>query len=291
MDFLRNTIKNFKLKKSKIGVVVLIGAATFIAVLAFQNCAPQKFSADGTPTASVLSVDEDTLTIAVENAKITSMTMRKFLNDFKAYSSEELEGAFAPLSADNRSRFSNNMPIDEIMDQLVKDVDSRVLGIEEDIKAGHPTNSPNVLKKYNELVDVLSRSRDVMSYLKLRSKDAALKDYIDTAISELKDQIEDILTVALPQLKTELEGKLTSSIDNLKKYVDERDSAIQGALEAKIQQSQKDMMGELATVKSDLIKEIGTVSTVANNALDLANTANASVAALAIKIEKTIKII
>jgi DNA-binding transcriptional regulator YdaS (Cro superfamily) len=180
------------------------------------------------------------------------------------------------------------------------------------------TNSPEVLKKYTELVDLLSRARDINNYLILTANIGEVRRDVAQNRQELielrrdftalRNSLNELRNDILPALKAELEGKMNQVRGSLAQEVRDRQAAIstlQGqiaqerdarqmeTMQLRLEMDQRflslrnELNSRINQVNENLRREVEAIRTIANSNLTLIRGIQESILVLNQRVRET----
>jgi len=254
-----------------------LSAGLLSVLMWYQNCG--RSALDGMDSSSVLgSLDftEDDLFLKLQNGQATVSELNYSLSRYQEFLGAEVA---AMNSVGATSGRTGVIPIGDVLRELVQNIESNVVELRRMLfDQRMATNSPDVLKKYTELVDLLSRARDVNNYLilianigEVRSDVARNRqDLLDLRrdFNALQNSLNEVRNVILPALKSELENKINQVSNRLDSEVRAREASISD-LQSQIRQVESnlstealerqraisDLRNQIARVASDVSKE------------------------------------
>ncbi|MCS6894291.1 MAG: hypothetical protein NZO16_07000, partial [Deltaproteobacteria bacterium] len=272
-------------------VVTLVTAFAFV----YQNCSRSAIDGMESSYFTAMDVTEDDLFLKLQNGEATYAELQFSQSRYHEYLNEEISSIF---SIGPSAGSSANVPIGTVIQTL----SNRIQVVIQDLRnllfvQRLATNAPEVLKKYTEIVDLLSRSRDIILALqniadrkeltrsisdikneinRLRNDFKALQEAIAEVrkqVTELKDHVDMRLTQLNQALLNETQARQVA-IEQLKKKIEEENDALrkevyQARLEfnKKIRRVRSDLSQQLNQVRQQLGQELDSVKAITNSNL------------------------
>jgi hypothetical protein len=278
---------------------VTVGVGLLSVMLGFQNCG--RSALDGLESTSVLGAldySEDNLFLNLQNGQATVSELNYSVSRYRDF----LDTQVASMNSTGvESGQSGTMPLGTVIRQLSSRIDAVVSELRSLLfNQKLSTNSPEVLKKYTELVDLLARARDMNNYLILtanigdvrKSVDENRRDLVELRkdFGALQASLNEVRTVIIPGLKKDLEAQLGRVSQSLQDEIGNRQAAV-ASLETSIKNEtdtrereilnlkletekgllnlRTELSSKIQKTQDDLQKEVEAVRIVANSNLTL----------------------
>jgi hypothetical protein len=241
---------------------VTVGVGLLSVMLGFQNCG--RSALDGLESTSVLGAldySEDNLFLNLQNGQATVFELNYSVSRYRDF----LDTQVASMNSTGvESGQSGTMPLGAVIRHLSSRIDAviselRILLFDQKLS----TNSPEVLKKYTELVDLLARARDMNNYLILtahigdvrKSADENRRDLEELRkdFNALQASLNEVRTVIIPGLKQDLESQLGRVSQALRNEVSNRQAEIK-RLEGAIRDESDERKAEILRLELDVVK-------------------------------------
>ncbi|MCX7674205.1 MAG: hypothetical protein N2Z70_00045 [Bdellovibrionaceae bacterium] len=303
---LKNTLKT-------IGLLGTIAALAF----SYQNCG--RSAINGTSDMSsfaAMDVTENELFTRLQNGEATQAELSYALSRYQNLLDTQISAA---NSVGSISGSNNQVSIGEAIRSIAEAISQNVREIRNLLfQQRLASNSPEVLKKYTELVDLLARARDLNNFLILKSDIGEVRaDLEDTKrqvlqlrqdVNALQNSLREVREQIIPQLRAELTQRLNQLGQRLDQEVSARQaqiadlnqqiSAERDARQREILTLRRDMEQGLAQLRSELLNKIretredlqlniDAVRAIANSNLTRINELRESVIVLTLQLQQT----
>ena len=248
--------------------IVGVAGTLFGTLFWYQNCG--RSALDGMDTYSsvdLLDFSEDDLFLKLQNGQATVAELNYSLTRY-------VEFLPTPVAAMNaigaEAGRSGQIPIGEAIRMVTNQINKVVSELRNLLfEQRLATNSPEVLKKYTELVDLLSRARDLNNYLILtadigdvrRSTELNRQAIIELRrdFQALQDSLIEVRTRIIPALQQELQLRITEVANNLTRETQARQQAIQN-LNNRLEQESDTRERQILALRQDLLNQINLLS-------------------------------
>jgi len=245
----------------------------------YQNCGRSALDGiESSSTLGALDFTEDDLFLKLQNGQATVAELNYSMSRYQDFLSLEVA---AMNSVGSQSGQTGTLPLGQVLRDVTQSIDSVVSELRRMLFDQRlATNSPEVLRKYTELVDLLSRARDINNYLILSAnlgevrRDlgqnrqdliALRRDFeaLRLSLNQVRDEI-------LPALRLELESKIGAVSDKLDVEVSSRQAELQ-RLEGQIQAETDARKRADLRLRLDLDQKFLSLRTELNSRLDRVN--------------------
>lgn len=232
--------------------------SAFVLVVWGQNCAQTKFDSAGDSEYQSVGFDvaEDDLFYKMQNGLATIAELNYSKERYKDFTSLTVSDVNTSAGKSNSGNENKDVKIEDVMSALTTDIAANVAELKQLIfEQKKATNSKDVLKKYSELLDLLSRARDINNFLILKSDIGGVR--IDVAklrtdFNALQASLQEVRNVIIPAMKSELSNKISHVESSLKADADKREAALRTSLSETEQRVLSEIRAKEAALRADL---------------------------------------
>lgn len=247
----------YKNKRKMLGYLGMSVSAFFLVVWG-QNCAQTKFDnvGDSEFQSKGFDVEEDDLFYKMQNGLATVAELNFSKERYKDYTELKVSDVNSSAGKANGSSENKEAMIADIMSALTADITKTVAELRSMIfEDKMATNSRDVLKKYSELLDLLSRARDINNFLILKADIGSVRTDVAklrTDFNALQASLQEVRNEILPAMKAELSKKINTVEETLTADANRREAALRSALSETEQKLLAEIRAKEAALRADL---------------------------------------